>query len=59
MCTARPGCSIAIRFGLLLLSLLSTTLIASGDFSGMNSARARQALATRLSALGIGEETVN
>jgi leucyl-tRNA synthetase len=34
-------------------------LIGSGDFNGMSSARARQSLAARLSALGIGEETVN
>jgi leucyl-tRNA synthetase len=34
-------------------------LLASGDFSGMNSPRARQALALRLSGLGIGAETVN
>jgi leucyl-tRNA synthetase len=34
-------------------------LIGSGDFNGMSSARARQSLAARLSALGIGEQTVN
>ena len=34
-------------------------LIASGDFSGMNSERARKAIGDRLVALGIGEWTVN
>ena len=34
-------------------------LIASGDFSGMNSERARHAIAERLVALGRGERTVN
>ena len=34
-------------------------LIASGDFSGMNSARARKAIGDRLVALGLGEWTVN
>jgi len=34
-------------------------LIASGDFSGMNSARAREAMADRLGALALGERTVN
>jgi leucyl-tRNA synthetase len=34
-------------------------LIASGDFSGMTSERARDAIADRLVALGIGEKTVN
>jgi leucyl-tRNA synthetase len=34
-------------------------LIASGDFSGMNSERARRAIAERLVALGRGETTVN
>jgi leucyl-tRNA synthetase len=34
-------------------------LIASGDFSGMNSARARAAMADRLIALELGERTVN
>jgi leucyl-tRNA synthetase len=35
------------------------TLVASGDFSGMPSGTARQAIAERLIALGIGERTVN
>jgi leucyl-tRNA synthetase len=34
-------------------------LIASGDFTGMNSDRARGAMADRLAALGRGERTVN
>ncbi|MBV8244476.1 MAG: leucine--tRNA ligase [Candidatus Eremiobacteraeota bacterium] len=34
-------------------------LIASGDFTGMSSQRARSALADRLVALGLGERTVN
>jgi leucyl-tRNA synthetase len=34
-------------------------LIASGDFSGMNSERARRAMGERLVALGIGEWSVN
>ena len=34
-------------------------LIASDDFNGMKSDRARDAIATRLIALGIGEKTVN
>ncbi|HKU67597.1 MAG TPA: leucine--tRNA ligase [Candidatus Baltobacteraceae bacterium] len=34
-------------------------LIASGDFTGMSSARARSAIASRLVALGIGEAQVN
>jgi len=34
-------------------------LIASGDFSGMNSERARRSMGERLVALGIGEWTVN
>src|SRR5581483_7627325 len=34
-------------------------LIASGDFSGMSSARARKAIADRLVALGLGEPKVN
>ena len=34
-------------------------LIASGDFTGMNSERARQAIGERLAALGRGEQTVN
>jgi leucyl-tRNA synthetase len=34
-------------------------LIASGDFSGMNSERARKAISDRLVALGYGEWTVN
>ncbi len=34
-------------------------LIASGDFSGMSSVRARKAIAERLIALGIGETQVN
>ncbi|HLI96173.1 MAG TPA: leucine--tRNA ligase [Candidatus Baltobacteraceae bacterium] len=34
-------------------------LIASGDFTGMSSARARKAITDRLAALGIGEAQVN
>ncbi|MGA8532880.1 MAG: leucine--tRNA ligase [Candidatus Tumulicola sp.] len=34
------------------------TLVASGDFTGMPSARARDAIADRLVALGVGERTV-
>jgi leucyl-tRNA synthetase len=34
-------------------------LIASGDFTGMSSARARKAITARLEALGIGEAQVN
>jgi leucyl-tRNA synthetase len=34
-------------------------LIASGDFTGMSSARARAAIAQRLTVLGAGEKTVN
>jgi leucyl-tRNA synthetase len=34
-------------------------LIASGDFSGMSSARAREAIATQLAAMGIGRKTIN
>jgi leucyl-tRNA synthetase len=34
-------------------------LIASGDFTGMNAARARTAIAERLAGMGIGEQTVN
>jgi leucyl-tRNA synthetase len=34
-------------------------LIASGDFTGMNSERARQAISERLAALGRGETSVN
>ncbi|HVA33894.1 MAG TPA: leucine--tRNA ligase [Candidatus Baltobacteraceae bacterium] len=34
-------------------------LIASGDFSGMSSARARKAIADRLEAMGIGRRSVN
>jgi leucyl-tRNA synthetase len=34
-------------------------LVASGDFSGMTSERARSAMAERLTALGLGEPTVN
>ena len=34
-------------------------LIASGDFTGMSSARARKAIADRLVALGVGEPKVN
>jgi len=34
-------------------------LIASGDFTGMNAPRAREAIAERLTSMGIGERTVN
>jgi leucyl-tRNA synthetase len=34
-------------------------LMASGDFSGMNSERARRGMADRLVALGLGEATIN